>query len=609
MARWLLLILLCCGVLPAQARVALAPGETARAVAGEIRFLRDDGGRLTRDEVLARPAADWQRNRDEVFSHGYNSAAWWLRFEIGNDSAQPVLRLLELAYPVLDEVELWVLDGDALKAHYEVGDKQPFTARPIHHRYFLFPLNLPPEATQTVLLRVRSTSSVQAPLTLWEAGAYFEHDQGRIISQGIYFGAMGLMAIYSFFVFMALRERVYLYYVVYVVSMPLFLAGLNGFAFQYLWPEGTQWNDRALIISLALTVLAGSLFTDQLLHIRERLPRFRPVIGGLLLASSLIAVAAFFVGYALLIRVLIVVAVIACVTFLSAGGVRWYRGDVSARFYTIAWSTMLFGGIVMALNKFQLLPQNFWTENATQTGSAFTLILLSFAMLARINEERRLRFQAEQEARLSERRVFMAQTQALEAQREANEQLELRVQERTSELQQANAKLEELSATDQLTGIRNRRYLDKVLEEEFRRSQRYRRSLAVLLLDIDHFKRFNDVWGHQVGDECLRQVAQVILREVRSPIDHAARYGGEEFCVVMPETTAEGAQTLGERIRAAVEAMDFHVRGERVPVTMSVGVAAMIPPEVADVEALLRAADMALYDAKGEGRNRVVVSA
>ncbi|MDP2228757.1 MAG: 7TM diverse intracellular signaling domain-containing protein, partial [Moraxellaceae bacterium] len=397
MARLFLLILFFWLPLPATAAVVLADGQSSRPVAADISYWREDAGELGHEAVLALPATAWKQNTEQVFSHGYNSAAWWLRFEAGNTASVPVLRLLEIAYPVLDEIEVWILEGGTVRTHYRLGDKLPFSARPIQHRFFVFPLNLPPESTQTILLRVRTTSAVQVPLTLWDARAYFEHDQSSIIAQGIYFGAMGLMAIYSLFVFLAMRERLYFYYVMYVVSLPVFLASINGFAFQYLWPEATQWNDQVLIVALAVTVFFGGLFTDKLLHIREEMPRFRRLIGLLLLCSVLIGGAAFFVGYAVLIRVTIVVAATACVCFLTAGALRWYRGDVSARFYTIAWSSMLLGGVVMALNKFQLLPQNFFTENATQTGSAITLILLSFSLLTRINEERHMRFRAQQD--------------------------------------------------------------------------------------------------------------------------------------------------------------------------------------------------------------------
>jgi diguanylate cyclase (GGDEF)-like protein len=269
---------------------------------------------------------------------------------------------------------------------------------------------------------------------------------------------------------------------------------------------------------------------------------------------------------------------------------------------------MLLGGVILALNKFQLLPQNFFTENAMQIGVAIEVFLLSIAIVDRINENRQLQISAHKEILAGERRTREAQFSALVAEREANELLEQRVSERTEELREANQKLEELSISDQLTGLRNRRYLDRLLSKESHRCHRYQHSLALLMLDIDHFKSFNDSFGHDVGDECLRHVAAVLTKEMRTPIDHVARYGGEEFCVVMPETDLEGARIVAERIRKAIEDMDFKVDGRRVPVTASIGVVAMVPLEMDYGRELLKIADNRLYEAKAAGRNCVIAA-
>lgn len=605
----LLLLLWASAGLVQAAGVVLGAEDRSHVVAQELHYFRDDSGRLGLSEVLALPAGDWRQNQADVFSHGYNGAAWWLRFDVTRAADYRDRPLLEIAYPVLDHVELWLLADGQVQAHHVMGDKQAFSERPIAHRYFLVPLQLQPEKHYTVVMRVRSTSSIQVPLTLWQERAHGDHDQLRLMGQGIYFGCMLVMVLYNLFIFLIVGDRNYLYYVMYVLCMPLFLASLNGVAFQYLWPGATTWNDQAIIVALSGTVLFGCLFISRFLELRDNLPRFVPVLRGLAAAGTLLIVASFFLPYALLIRLIIVVAVLACLCGLVVGLLRWRQGDASARFYTIAWSSMLLGGIVLALNKFQVLPQNFITENATQLGSAIEVILLSFALAERINLERRLRFRAQEVALESERLARQAQAEALEAQRQANEMLELRVAERTEALEEANRKLAELSATDQLTGLKNRRFLDSVLREEFVRCYRYGHSIAVLLLDIDHFKRFNDSYGHLVGDDCLRSVAGALKDAVRWPVDRVARYGGEEFCVVLPETDAEGARVVADRIRHAVEALEFEVEGRRVPVTVSVGVAAIVPVCAETSHLLVSEADRALYQAKADGRNRVAIAA
>jgi diguanylate cyclase (GGDEF)-like protein len=170
-------------------------------------------------------------------------------------------------------------------------------------------------------------------------------------------------------------------------------------------------------------------------------------------------------------------------------------------------------------------------------------------------------------------------------------------------------RLAEGAFQDALTGLYNRRHLDERLTSELAGAQRHGRALSLLLVDIDHFKQVNDAHGHLAGDEALKMVAFVLRGAVRKE-DVLARYGGEEFCVIARETPIEGARSLAERIRGAVERSQFAWEGKALGVTVSIGVtvsvgAATFEPGQSERE-LLAAADRALYDAKQQGRNRVV---
>ncbi|MCK6186355.1 sensor domain-containing diguanylate cyclase [Pseudomonas sp. EYE_354] len=165
--------------------------------------------------------------------------------------------------------------------------------------------------------------------------------------------------------------------------------------------------------------------------------------------------------------------------------------------------------------------------------------------------------------------------------------------------------LSELAATDALTGLANRRILDERLRLEWDRAQRSTEPLTVLMIDVDHFKAFNDRHGHQGGDEALRTVAQVIGSNIRRPADLAARYGGEEFAVVLPHTGAKGAWVIAEHIRNSVEQLP-RVAGDERPITVSIGMSTWDKHGHTSLEALLLSADRALYEAKHTGRNRIV---
>jgi diguanylate cyclase (GGDEF)-like protein len=168
--------------------------------------------------------------------------------------------------------------------------------------------------------------------------------------------------------------------------------------------------------------------------------------------------------------------------------------------------------------------------------------------------------------------------------------------------------LEDLSLVDGLTGIGNRRRFDEFLAREWRRSRRARTSLAVIRIDVDYFKPYNDQYGHVAGDDCLREVAATIAMLVRRPGDLCARYGGEEFAAILPHTDLAGARVLAERIRAAIMALEIaHGSSSVAPfVTISVGVAASDAADAEEPDELMIQADRRLYEAKAAGRNRVV---
>ncbi len=178
------------------------------------------------------------------------------------------------------------------------------------------------------------------------------------------------------------------------------------------------------------------------------------------------------------------------------------------------------------------------------------------------------------------------------------------------DLKRQRDRLGQLSFTDGLPGIANRRRFDAVLAQEWRRAARTQALLSLLILDVDHFKRFNDALGHVAGDDCLKRIATCAAAALRRPADLVARYGGEEFAAVLPATDPQGAQEVAERMQRAIA-------GEAIPhpdseagqvVTVSIGVATATPAQAGSPQALVQAADGALYRAKQRGRNRVVVA-
>jgi len=192
----------------------------------------------------------------------------------------------------------------------------------------------------------------------------------------------------------------------------------------------------------------------------------------------------------------------------------------------------------------------------------------------------------------------------------SNRRLEQRVQQRTRELEEANQQLEQLSVTDALTQLANRRRFDNYLLAEWQRASRLQQPLGLMMIDVDWFKNYNDSYGHLQGDECLRQIGQLLRLGARRTTDLAARFGGEEFALVVPQADVKYLRQQAELMRMAFASLNIpHQSSPLGRVTVSIGIAALVPAIGQQPEVLLALADQALYQAKAQGRNQVAVAA
>lgn len=572
----------------------------------EIDYWAETGRPVSLDDVRALDDDQWQANGDESISLGYGDQAYWFRFQLTSKDGAVTPLYLEIAYPVLDHIEFFMLDDQRLVETRILGDKQPFDDRLVHHRNFLIPLTLPPGRPITVYLRVDTSSSMQVPLILWDRDQLFVAEQSRNLFEGLYYGIVLVMILYNLFVYRAVGERSFLYYVGYIAAMPLFLASLHGLSFQYLWPDATWWNDRAIIVFLNLTVFFGAVFSLRFLNVGlDNHPVLHRITAGMAMIAGGLAAVGVVVPYGYMILPSILMAFLACSAMLTIGVARWLKDDPAARYYAVAWFFMLFGGIVMALSKFTLLPRNVLTENATQIGSAIGVILLSVALADRLNKEKVRAFEAQQKLLSEERKARIAQARTLQVQQDANSRLEQRVLERTQDLESLNEQLKELSSTDALTGLKNRGHFDRAFKSAVVKAYRFEQTLSLMVLDIDHFKNFNDTYGHLVGDDCLQMVAGCIREYVTRTQDLAARYGGEEFVVLLPDTPKEGAFRVAEKIRKRIEETSFRVSDEQLHLTVSIGICSICPDQADATKEIFAMADDALYTAKARGRNNV----
>jgi len=590
-ARWRVLLALLCLMGVCLPRLAQAvPLQFGLALA----YHEDPEGRLDVAQVRALSESDWVSARGHSVSLGYTRSVLWFRVRIdalSKDSVAPVDAVVEIAYPLLRELQVHRPGADVLV----LGAGLPFAQRPIAHRNFLIPVVVRPGQTLELLVRVHTDTALQFPVHLRERAEREQAEQGILLMHGAYLGVVLAMLAYNLFMAVVLRDRIYALYVGWMVLLSGFVGGMSGLTFQWLWPDSPGWNSISLPLLLSLSLAFASQFYAEFLRLRETWRRGWWINRGLLAMSVVVALGAVTLPYGISVRAVIACAIVTVPTAIWMAGVLAVRGEPAARLFLANFSILLVGGVVLALSKLGVLPHAPLTELAPQIGSGIELLLFSFALALRVQTERRLREQAQREVIAQQARL--------------TGQLEQRVAERTAELERLNGELASLSRTDSLTGLFNRRHLDERLDEEAARCRRLRMPMAVMMIDIDHFKCLNDTHGHAAGDRCLQEVAARLKAGIRHGQDLLARYGGEEFCLLVPAPNDEAIEVVAERLRRAVADKPVTWTDQRLVLTVSIGVARGQPVDRAGVERLRQQADVALYAAKAEGRNRWISAA
>ncbi len=337
-----------------------------------------------------------------VLNAGYSRSVFWLRLDLHylpQQAEGPRNWLLELAYPPLDHLELYLPDTDGSFALAQrTGDALPFDSRQIRQNNYLFELNLQPNQSKRIYLRLESQGSIQAPLTLWAPNAYLEAQPGRIYVLGIIYGVLLVMLVYNLFIFLSVRDTSYLYYILYIGSFGLYQVSVNGAGIEYFWPDNPWWANAATPFLIGSAALFGCQFARSFLHTAEHSPWVDRLLLLLMACGAVVMVLALSVSYATALRLATYLALLFTVAIFVAGVLAWLRGMRIARYFIFAWSAFLIGGIVNTLMVLGYLPNVFLTMYASQIGSALEVGLLSLALADRINAMKEERTRILQEA-------------------------------------------------------------------------------------------------------------------------------------------------------------------------------------------------------------------
>ncbi|MHA3903624.1 sensor domain-containing diguanylate cyclase [Castellaniella sp. WN] len=565
-------------------------------------FLRDEGRVLGPEDILDGRLPMTRRDADQlVFRH--NRSAYWVYVPLRNLEHAGRTWYLQLDYPLLDAVDAWIYElgtGAAPRAApglldtERMGDSRPFDARPVRHRLFLLPLEFGPEQSLAIILRVRSSGAINVPLSLHSGASAIGRAQDHGLSQGMFLGALVMLALFNAALYLRLRIRQSLYNTAYIVCAGLFLTSMSGLSFQYLWPGWPWLANRSVPLTEVLAILSLLWFTRHFLGIdsvrwprQSRLVRLLARIGAALLAASLV------VPYELIIKIDTVYA-LACMVAMFILGLRHLRrGERAARWYVLSWLVFFAGYLAYGLAAFGYIPGFMAQERWMQVGLGSQMFLLTYAEVMQLHDLMDRALGIEAGARSSLQHEVQARTEDLRVTMGA--------------LERANRQLRELTLRDPLTGLLNRRGLDEALAR-FAEAEGSTVRGVLVIFDLDHFKRVNDVHGHDAGDVALRWVAEVLLNLLRRRSDVLARFGGEEFVALLPATSLEDAVILASGVLDHVRRNPVDLEGGvAIDLTLSAGVAEWREGETP--QSLFRRADENLYRAKTSGRDRLVADA
>ncbi|MDA0788448.1 MAG: sensor domain-containing diguanylate cyclase [Proteobacteria bacterium] len=590
---------LICAPARASPELTIQRGFNHLNLAALLEYHVDATSQLDLEDVRSLPPDVWLHSESSNLTFGFTEASHWFRMTLHNGTAETRELLLQMAYARFDSIEVYIDNGSEI--HYQKSGKdQAFQDRKITHRHHLFPVHLNDGESLDIYIRGRTTGVFNFPLVLWQKDRFYEADQVNLILNGAYFGVWLLVLIFNAVLYSVMPNRALASFLGMIFSFGVYHATSLGFGTTSLWGYYPGLYDGTIVFSVAFALLCLGWLASNILELEATNPIGHAILKATTYPALLAIVAYPIFGYGPVIGPLAALSVPAAVTVFVLGVHSAINGNRLAGYASFAWSALLVGIVLRVLNRFEVVPNNFLTEQILPTGFIVMIISLSFVAAA---EYRR------RNPRLTS---ALADPENEPDHTPDHHDLEDMVSQRTEELEgalkelsQVNETLREINTMDPVTGIKNRHYFDTIFEQEWRRAHREGYPLSVMLLDIDHFKRVNDTYGHLAGDECLREVAATISKTIKRPADILARYGGEEFVAVLPYIENDNALTFANRIRERVEAAIYLADGHEVNVTVSIGVCTATPNDHDDRKDMISAADIALYEAKNSGRNRV----
>ncbi len=366
--------------------IPVDPSFSRQTIGTFIEYIEDRGKKLSIDDVVV--SEEWKRSKTESLNFGFTESAYWFRFAINNSTGGPLNHLFELTYPLLNYVDLYV-PSETGYTPIKTGNKYPFYHREIEDKNFMFHLKNGP-GTSIYYLRIETASSMNFIPILMSQKAYYKSMQTQLPLVWIYYGLMMIMMVYNMFIFIASRDRSYVLYVIFILMYILFQMTLNGYSFQYLWPNAIWWACNALPFFMCMAIFFAAVFIRDVIESRHLLRSLDKIFLYFIMPLSVgWAIASLLVKYSLAIRVATGIIGLLAVAQLVMIILAIIKKSRAARFIALGFGGLVFGIMLYVLKTFGVLPEIFITEWGIQIGSSLMVVFMSLGLADKINVMRR----------------------------------------------------------------------------------------------------------------------------------------------------------------------------------------------------------------------------
>lgn len=557
------------------------------------------------NEIQAVPASEWQLHQSTHKDFAVQPGGMWFKFQLTNSAdSQQAVAIVVQNRPSMIQLQAF--------QQSEVGFS-PLALQPLGgNNRFIAELAVPAKQQITFYLWAESEIALSLPVTLYQQHYLLKQSNQRNLQNGFALGGMLCLTLVMLTILVINKSRRAAYLLIYFVARTLLLASLLGFNLSLFWPEFVDSQPLEFTVLTILSLNAFLWFAYRIFDLSKSFPHYARIVRllcWLLLLYLPISLALTKNGN-IVGNIICFTAVMVALSLMSISFVR--QKIQQAKLFSLIVGIQLLIAVVAIIGLSWYESWFFEHQDRHYLFNFWLNGLLICFLLSRqyhiVFQERQL---AQQEALTNALASQKAQQELLTVQQESQELLEQNVQERTlelnialRELEQVNQELAEKNTKDELTGLHNRRYYDQKILAEYRRSKRNLTPLSLLIIDIDHFKKVNDTYGHQAGDYCIEWVAGQIKQSLKRSGDVGCRYGGEEFCLILPDTDTQGAVAVAEELRQRIEKQNVHFQDTVLSLTISCGVACYQQQTYATVEAIFASADKALYQSKLNGRNQ-----